>query len=59
MPTVDAHGRPEYPQPADLQPIIDSKVAALTTRLRTIEKQEAAALAAFPPAPEPKAAKTK
>jgi len=59
MPTVDAHGRPEYPAIVDTQPIIDAKTAALTARLRLMEKQEADALAAYPPAPEPKAAKTK
>ncbi len=58
MQSVDAHGRPEYPT-NDLQPAVDVKVAAITERLRAIEKQEAEALAAYPPAPEPKAAKTK
>ncbi len=43
----------------DLQPIIDEKVAALNERLRLIEKQDAAELAKFGPAPEPKQAKAK
>ncbi len=59
MPNVDAHGRPEYPQPADVQPHLDEKNAALTARLRLMEKQEAEALARFGPAPELKAAKSK
>jgi len=46
---IDAHGR-AVEEPVDLQPIIDEKVGALTKTLRRIEKQDADALAAFPPA---------
>ena len=56
MATVDKNGRPEYPV-EDLQPRIDEKNAALTERLRQIEKQDDEALARFAPAPEPKQAK--
>jgi hypothetical protein len=57
--TVDKNGRPEYAVIEDLQPRLDEKNADLTARLRLIEKQNDEALAKFPPAPEPKAAKGK
>ncbi len=55
MATVDKNGRPEYPV-EDLQPRIDEKNAALTERLRQIEKQDDEALARFAPK-APKATK--
>lgn len=59
MATVDKHGRPEYPAIPDLQPRLDEKNAALAERIALIQKQDDEALAAHPPAPEPKAAKGK
>lgn len=59
MATVDKHGRPEYPAIPDLQPRLDEKNADLTARLRLMEKQADDELAKYPPAPEPKAAKSK
>ena len=59
MSKVDKNGRPEYPAIPDLQPRLDEKNAALTARLRLIEKQNDEQLAKFPPAPEPKSVKVK
>ena len=57
MATVDKNGRPDYAAIEDLQPRLDEKNAALTERLRLIEKQQDEQLAKFGPAPEPKAKK--
>ncbi len=57
MATVDKNGRPEYAAIEDLQPRLDEKNAALTARLRLMEKQQDEQLAKFGPAPEPKTAK--
>ena len=59
MATVDKNGRPDYAAIEDLQPRLDEKNAALTEKLRQMEKQSDEALAKFGPAPEPKAAKAK
>ncbi len=57
MATVDKHGRPEYAAIEDLQPRLDEKNAALTEKLRTMEKQSDAELARYGPAPAPKTPK--
>ena len=57
--TVDKNGRPDYAAIEDLQPRLDEKNAALTEKLRTMEKQADDQLAKYGPAPEPKAAKSK
>ena len=48
---VDVNGRPVYAAIPDLQPRLDEKREALEERLATIEKQDAEARKAFPPAP--------
>ena len=48
---VDVNGRPVYATIPDLQPRLDEKREALEERLATIEKQNAEAREAFPPAP--------
>lgn len=59
MPTVDKHGRPEYPAIPDLQPRLDEKNADLAARIILMEKQADEQLAKFGPAPEPKPSKAK
>ena len=59
MSKVDKNGRPEYAAIEDLQPRLDEKNAALTARLRLMEKQQDEQLAKFGPAPEPKTVKVK
>lgn len=45
---IDLNGRPEYPATlADLDSRLDEKNAALADKIETMQKQEAAQLAAF------------